>query len=423
MLEIKRPAFLASLLLGVAMALPAQSAIVAAPATPKLSGTLRTRDHVEVLSLHGSVEERGFTEGYLTAERIRALFRDFALSPRVVPQPGLWNLVVVPRTRQRLDLPAWVRPWCDAVIAGIEARDPDLLEIPELNRDLDADDLVACATLPDFMGLACSSFVAWGDRIDGAGPMVGRNLDYLATAELLKQTMVIVNAPREGRAGWVSIGWPGIAGCLTGISEHGVSVAIHDVPAHAIAGSKVTPRPVALQELIETFVPAADPAAEGAEILRTFRYGMGGNVMVGWRGRDGGPGPGGAVYELWPAAELADGVTVRGPDSGRSFVTCSNHHRLRVEPEQKCWRYDALSDGVAGLDAPLDLARATATIRQAEVKGTLYQVVADLGRMEVALRLRRVPREDQWDVVGRWSVSELLREAAASEPVAVPVGK
>jgi hypothetical protein len=412
MRTLHRPSIFLSLLLAAAPVL-AQSARVAAE--PRLTGSLRTADGIDVLYLHGSLEERGFTEGYLTADRIVKLFRDFALSDRVIPNPGLWNLLVVPRTRKLVEVPDWVRPWAAALLEGIEARDADLLEIPELNRDLGVDDLVACATLPDFLGLACSSFVAWGDRVAGAGPLVGRNLDYFATDELLKQTMVIVRAPREGRAGWVSIGWPGIAGCLTGISEHGVSAAIHDVPAKAVQGTKITPRPLALQELIETFAPAEAPAEEAAAILRRFRYGMGGNFMVGWKA-GAAHGPGGAVYEVWPSQEVGQGVTPRGPAEGQTWVSCSNHHRARVEPEQRCWRYLALYDGVKEAETPLDLAGARALIRESEVKGTLYQVSADLATGELALRLRRKPREDEFSEVASWNAYALLRAVAAAAP-------
>jgi hypothetical protein len=222
-----------------------------------------------------------------------------------------------------------------------------------------------------------------------------------------------VHAPREGRAGWVSIGWPGIAGCLTGISEHGVSAAIHDVMAKAVPKSRFTPRPVALQELIESFVPEREPAAEAAAILRRFRYGMGGNFMTGWRGRGDAFGPGGAVFEVWPARDVAAGVTIRVPRDGEAFVTCSNHHRARIDPDEKCWRYEALFEGLRAADGPLDLAAARTMIRRSEVKGTLYQCAIDLGTGDFFLRLRRAPREDRWDEVGSWNAYELLREAAA----------
>src|SRR5690606_12857280 len=102
--------------------------------------------------------------------------------------------------------------------------------------------------------------------------------------------------------------------------------------AKALPGTKITPRPVALQELIETFEPAAKPADEAAAILRRFRYGLGGNFMLGWRAR-GELRAGAAVFEVWPAEELADGVTVRLPADGDDFVACSNHHRERIAPQ------------------------------------------------------------------------------------------
>ena len=396
-----------TLVLAFATALTAQDAESTAPA---ICGELTQRDDIDVLTLHGSLVEQGFAEGYLTAERIHDLFRHFALSDRVLPAPVLWSVLVVPRTAKRLELPPWVRPWCEAVLAGIEARDADLLEIPELKRELTVDDLVACAALPDFIGLACSSFVAFGEAVDGEGPVAARNLDYRSTPELLRHTMVIVRGPRDGRAGWVSIGWPGIAGCLTGVSERGVFAAIHDVRAKALPDLRITPRPIALQELIETLEPREAPPDEAAAILRRFRYGLGGNFMLAWRGRSAARA-GAAVFEVWPAAELADGVTLRLPADGDDFVVCSNHHRARIEPEPECWRYAAIHDHLVREHRPFDLAAGLAVVQRAEVPGTLYQVAVDLGDSALALRLRRVPAEDRWDVAGNWKVEELLHAA------------
>src|SRR5690606_6794943 len=124
---------------------------------------------------------------------------------------------------------------------------------------------------------------------------------------------------------------------------------------------------------------------------------------------------GAAVFEVWPAEELADGVTVRLPADGDDFVACSNHHRERIAPQSKCWRYGALCECLAGLGEPLDLAAGLAAVRRAEVPGTLYQVAVDLGSSDFALRLRRVPREERWDVAQRWNAEELLRAVAPRE--------
>ncbi|MDA0374826.1 MAG: hypothetical protein O2865_13655 [Planctomycetota bacterium] len=409
---------LALSLLSLALPLAAQNEAQVRP----VQGTLTERDGVMVLEVRGTLEERGFAEGYLTGDRIVSLFRGFALSR--LPIPGAWNLMVLPKLRSALELPDWVRPWCDAVVAGIAARDEDLLEIPELGRDLHADDLIGVAALPDLLGLACSSFVAWGGEVEGDGPVVGRNLDYFANDELLRNTMVVVHAPRGERAGWVSIGWPGMAGCLTGFSDRGVSAAIHDVPSRAVPGKKVTPRTIALQELIETLSPDAEAAERGAATLRGFRYPMGGNFMVGWKaGADAGPG--GAVFEVAPSQEMADGVTVRAADDGQTFVVCSNDHVARVGRQPRCSRFGALRDGFAEVEAALDFGACRELIRESEVRMTLYQSVVDLGTGDLAFRLRRARSGDVWTEVEGWNFHRLLRTGAASgtEPVTTGAGR
>lgn len=399
-----------------ALSLPLAAQATTAP--QEVRGSLSERDGVMVLEVHGTLEERGYAEGYLAGDRIVSLFRGFALSR--LPIPGAWNLMVLPKLRSVLELPDWVRPWCEAVVEGIAARDEELLEIPELGRDLRADDLIGIAALPDLLGLACSSFVAWGGEFDGDGPVVGRNLDYFANDELLRSTMVVVHAPRGDRAGWVSIGWPGMAGCLTGFSDRGVSAAIHDVPSRAVPGKKVTPRTIALQELIETLGPDAQTAERAAASLRGFRYPMGGNFMVGWKaGADAGPG--GAVFEVAPEGEKADGVTVRAADDGQTFVVCSNDHVARIGKQPRCSRFGALRDGFAEVEAALDFADCRALIRESEVRMTLYQSVVDLGTGDLAFRLRRARGGDEWTEVEGWNVHELLRGPAASR-VAEPAG-
>jgi hypothetical protein len=411
--DIRYRSLFAAALLALSLPLAAQ----ATSAPRQVQGSISERDGVVVLEVRGTLEERGFAEGFLAGDRIVSLFRGFALAR--LPIPGAWNLMVLPKLRSALELPAWVRPWCGAVIEGIAARDEDLLRVPELGRDLSVDDLIGVAALPDLLGLACSSFVAWGDEVEGTGPIVGRNLDYFANDELLRSTMVIVHAPRGDRAGWVSIGWPGMAGCLTGFSDRGVSVAIHDVPSRAIPGKKVTPRTIALQELIETLGPDQQTAEQAAATLRGFRYPMGGNFMVGWKaGAD--VGPGGAVFEVAPADEMADGVTVRAADDGQTFVVCSNDHVARIGRQPRCSRFGALRDGFAEIEAALDFAACCALIRASEVRMTLYQSVVDLGSGDLSFRLRRARGDEVWTEAEGWNVHELLR----STPVvkAKPLG-
>ena len=389
------------------------SASVAWSQNPPLEvkGHLRSIDGIDFVFVHGNLEEQGYAEGYLAGDKILELFEGFVLHKSNLPFSFMWDRLILPRARKRAEVPGWTREYCAALHRGMRAHFPKLTKIERLGRELEVDDLVALCLVPDIMGLMCSSFAVWNDQAPGGGPIVGRNLDYKSTPALLKNTFVTVHGPRKNRAGWLSIGW-GSFGCLTGISDRGVFLAIHDVPRSRIKGETFTPRVTALQELLETLVPSADTLKDVAKTLRSHRYGMGGNVMIAWKGSE--TTRGAVIAELSPAKKLADGVKLRGPTSGKSHVACSNHHRIVKGEPRRCWRYEALRAGAAKT-APSGLGskQAWELIEQSKVNSTLYQVVVDLNTGTLGLRFRRKPHEDVWSSAQKLDFRALLAEARA----------
>lgn len=395
---------------------------------------------IEVLYLHGSLEQRAFTEGYLFAPDIVRLFREFVLG-RVMPAPGLWDMLVRGTVERRIDMPEQVVRWCKAVVEGAKARanasdKEDLFVVPELRRELDALDLMAVATIPDFVGLLCSSFAVWGEGIDGGGPVVGRNLDYFSTPSLLEHTALLVHAPidegPDARPGYVAIGWPCFGGILTAATEAGTFVSIHDVGKSATT-EKMTPRTIALQRLIETVRPGADTGAAALDLLDDYTYGMGGNALFAWAGET----PGAAVFEMGPVPEGSDraSATWRRPPAGRNFVITTNHFIDRAGENEsfKCWRFDRLTDDLekradGGSAKLFDMAEAARQIRRTQVRTTLYQVITNLATGEFRARLRRCKDGDATEDrpafvdTGVLSMRELL-EAAERGALAVPVGE
>lgn len=383
-------------------------------AEPKLCGHFRAIDGLDVLFLHGSDEEQAFTEGYLCATRIQELFSDFALHNAFVPKPAAWDIAMRPQLDKSIVLPERLRAWGAALLRGMEARDPQSLTIADLDRKLTADDILAIAALPDFVGLMCSSVAVWGDGAATPGPLVGRNMDYSATPKLLEYVQVVVRTGRDGRADTISLAWPGLAGIVTGVSDRGVFLAIHDVMTKKVGRERCVPRTVALLDLLETFTPDAEPGIAAGDVLRRSRFGMGGNVMFAWRGDANGRAPGAAILEIGPDDFTEDGVTVRGPADGQPFVTCSNHYRMRTEAEP-CWRFKALFDGVNERDHAFDLAALRQLVRRSQVSMTLHQVCADLASGEIVFRVRRAVdgKRDggRWTETGIWSMADLFAEA------------
>ncbi len=360
------------------------------PSVPAITGRLETKGELRILSLWGTEEQRGYAEGYLLAKDILELFDGFILHPSNLPAPGLWNLAILPMVKRSVVVSDATRTRIGAILAGMEARlGGDALVVEKIGRRMQPEDFIATLALPDWLGFMCSSFVVSGELIEkGEGPIVGRNLDYYSSPSLLDGFLVRVEAPGDAKAGWVSFSYPGMLGCLTGFSDECVSLAIHDVPGSVRSSTQYTPRIEAFGRLIETLRPGDHVAEDAAEFLRRFRFGFGGNLMLGWHGTGG---AGGAVFEIDSNAALENGVSVRGYGD-HPFVVCSNHHRLRAPPSE-CNRFQTLERGcelTASLEAdPLSFDSAWQLLCKASVEMTLYRCLADLatGRLRLENRL------------------------------------
>lgn len=405
----------------VVPALQAQDATPAAPVEAPLASVESVVDPflerdvvggVEVLFLRGTDEERARALGAHRMPKVIELFESFALAKELGLSPLAWGFAVLPKSRKVLAELTGQRERYEHMLEGaVAVHGPSSLVVPQLNRPLTVDDLMAVTLLPDFMGLGCSSFAAWGEEVQGSGPVVGRNLDYFGSEVMLEQSGLVVHAPLGDRAGWVSIGWAGLDGCLTGVSDRGVSVAIHDVDDSRVDDRrvKVTPRITALQELITRLRPGPNVLEQAERILEEHRFGYGANVMVAWRGGEGFE-PGGAVFEVHAAGDaesVADEVVARAPDRGDQWIVCTNHHR-NVDEIATCRRYHSVVTVLEPEAAPIDEEGASDLIGRPEVRSTLYQTVADLERLHLTVRLRRPG--GRWDEAA-FSVAELIQRA------------
>ncbi|MBK9384549.1 MAG: hypothetical protein IPN34_06985 [Planctomycetes bacterium] len=418
--------------LAIALIAPALSAQVAEPQPPPRDpaviatevaqrARLETIDGVAVLFLSGSDRERGFDEGFLLCEEMVRLIDGFCLDPAVMPSPLAWKMLIRPRVLKTMDITPRLRERCEGLLAGMQARRGGPVQPERLGRALNAEDLIAVSALPDLMGLLCSSFAAWDRSVSGGAPLVARNLDYLTTEAICATVMVKVHARAGERRAWVEVGWPGALGCLTGFSEDGVYLAIHDVrPRGAKKEGLFTPRAHGFQEVLETLAPGPELPERAAELLRSHRFIMGGNGMLAWSTRDGAESTrGAAVLEIDDRYELEQGVSVRRSEE-TSYIACSNHHRSRAE-NPRCRRYGSIWSGLgASAEAPLDRAKAWEVISSASVAQTLYRLVLDLDRGLLELDLRASASNGDWKKRAQLDLRALLARAAQLQAASAP---
>ena len=76
--------------------------------------------------------------------------------------------------------------------------------------------------------VSCSSLIVESKKSATNSPLFGRNLDFYTLGILDKYSLVTVHRPR-GKHAFVTIGFPGLFGCLSGMNDAGLALAVHEV--------------------------------------------------------------------------------------------------------------------------------------------------------------------------------------------------
>jgi hypothetical protein len=203
---------------------------------------------VRVVHLSGTPEEMGRQMGEICGADIRVLLES--------------NLKRIP----------WIAKDPDAAVAKAKLRaagipDAQMREMraTAAAAGVEEDWMLVAATVIEIVEetRACAAVAAWGDATPTHETIVGRNLDWFDIGGLHEHGLVVVRHPDEGRT-FVSCGFPGIPGVLTGMNDAGLFVG--DLVQFAGKGA-VAPKdggvPVmSLQRLaLENCAAAADAVA------------------------------------------------------------------------------------------------------------------------------------------------------------------
>ncbi len=379
---------------------------------------------IPVLRLSGTPRERGYAHGYYLAREIVDLFTRYM--PFVARDRERYEKVIRPEVAGRFAFPKEVREEIAGMFRGIRARLPRAGLATHLGRPLDELDLLAMQAMPDWHPFACSSFVAWG-RLAPDGPLVGRNLDFFVHPVLLENHMLIVNARSGEKRAWVSLGWPGLVGALTGMNEDGVVAFIHDANAPMLESQEdMLPRMLALRAILER-AGRARPAADATELLRDVPTRWGGLIFVA--------GP--RAEEIEGAVGVlerdARGTTLRTAQQdpvaeGVPAFACTNHFRVRARPAS-CERYDTIVRRLGGLSREgraLDFKTAFGLLHDVRQRITMQSFVANLRTRWISLRLLRPRPEDSprvdfdWDVL-MGTTDEHVQEPATTKAMKPPM--
>ena len=183
------------------------------------------------------------------------------------------------------------------------------------------DPLVLGNTLFDLhKNFLCSSLLVRAGRSATGGPLLGRNLDYPSLGYIHEYSLVTVYRP-AGKHAFAAVGFPGLVGCLSGINDAGLSLAVLETykardgePRFDADG---VPYALCQRKLLEECTTIAEAQKLLAGLHRTTTN----NLVVADR-------TGVAVLEVTPGHVVRRDV---GPGTG----ACTNHFcTAALKPEE-----------------------------------------------------------------------------------------
>jgi isopenicillin-N N-acyltransferase-like protein len=176
-------------------------------------------------------------------------------------------------------------------------------------------------------GGACSTVaLPAGASADGIARFA-RNLDYETFGILEKHSVVLIFHPKDHYA-FASMTAPGLVGVLSGINEHGLTVACMEVPR-----AFRLPQAMPFMLLYRTLLENCKTVDEAIALLEKTPRQSANNLMVMDASGDR------ALVEITP-----DKVVVRRAPDTAALVSTNHHRGQDLDSPGRCERYDFLHD-------------------------------------------------------------------------------
>ena len=330
------------------------------------NGSVEYIGNIRILNLWGTWEEMGYAHGYLMGPDIGQVFHEYFLEIA-----GGVNNYEMSRAyfQTYFYVPAEFEDYTQGMVAGIA--DTVALYSDSLERNIDYIDICVVSATPDistfkgFGGFQCSSVSSWGNATESdpdlsGSPAISRNLDYYVDTHgtVLDNNLLITFDPDDGQD-WVSVGFPGFSGCLSGMNESGLSASLN-MGNHQGTSQYGDPFvPICMAQALG--LADNDINSSGSFDVEDMKY-----ALTNWNrcnsyaihvvaDRDlAGQDSASVVVEISNHDGFAYRYSTDEPDIAPCRMILTNHHRVLIQPVS-CFRYSYMMDSLtANPDVTLD---------------------------------------------------------------------
>jgi hypothetical protein len=204
----------------------------------EVNGLITEIENKRIITVWGTHYERGYAQGYLLADDFIEVFNGYLIGEMLHGQSNTYHML-----RKMFEVNFTVdekyQQEAKGFIKGIDDSDVSLFS-KNLQRNIDATDVLICNTIPDLSTAAkkhfsqdylggCSSLTSWGEataNTDLNGSLViTRHLDWSSSSILSSKSIMIIHNPIESdEQPWLSFGFPGMFAALSAINSSGVAV-------------------------------------------------------------------------------------------------------------------------------------------------------------------------------------------------------
>jgi hypothetical protein len=230
----------------------------------------------------------------------------------------------------------------------------------------------------------CSALLVEGQRSSTGGPLLGRNLEYPLLGYAHQYSLVTLCRPHRARHAFASVGFPGMVGCLSGMNDAGLAVAVLEVYQVRLGQRSFDLSGMPFALCFRRLLEECSSIEEALPLLKTMRRTGLNNLVVADRA-------GVAVFEITP-----ERVVVRRSRGGT--CVCTNHFcSPELQPLVRINLFDSNEhfqtlEKVAGLQRQLGAAEVQLGLHAVcDPEMTMQTMVFEPQRLRLHLAIGAVP--------------------------------